>query len=190
MVTPANTTLSGIETEVREFVGISSTSILPSSVIQQEVNYFYTANVPESIKMDQLRTVYVIYTIPYVDRYPVNVNQYQSFRDPVLVDGVRARYYKDRGLFYAYWPQVRTYVQPAQGDGTTKAFSFTLGGIPIVRTTFMISAPDATGYQMIAGDDGGRQSNQGNLLSVTRNNTGDMVPGFPATSPLPNTPLS
>ena len=188
-VIPANTTVEGIRTEVREYVGISSASILPNSVIDQEINYFYTANIPESIKMDQLRTVYTFYTLPFVDRYPVDVNLYQSFRDPVFVDGLRAKFYKDRSLFYSYWPNVRTYIQPAFGDGVTTSFSFNVGGSPIVRTTFMASCPDTTGFQLICADDGGGQSVQGNLLQVFRNSVGNMTPPFPALSPLPPDPL-
>lgn len=189
-VTPADTTLQGIRTEVQEYVGISSQSILPYSVIDQEINYFYTANIPESIKMDQLRTVYTFYTLPYVDRYPVNTNQYQSFRDPCFIDGLRAKFYKDRGLFYAYWPNVPTYVQPAFGDGTTRGpFNFTLGATPIARTTFMASCPDTTGFQLICSDDGGGQQLTGNLLQVITNSTGDNTPPFPALSPLPPNPL-
>lgn len=189
MGTPANTTLEGIRTEVREYVGISSNSILPESVIDQEINYFYTANIPESIKLDQLRTVYVFYTLPYCDRYPVNTNQYQSFRAPLLIDGIPSQYFKDRGVFYSYYPNVRTYLQPAIGDGVETTFDFTLGAMPIVRTTFMASCPDIYGNQLICADDGGRQDVQGTLLLVNRDNTGDMVPAFPATSPLPPTPL-
>jgi len=189
LVTPSNPTVAGIRSEVRDYVGISSASILPDSTIDQELNYFYTANIPESIKMDQLRTVYTVYTLPYVDRYPVDVNKYQSLRDPVLVDGLRARFMKDRGLFYSSWPNVRTYLQPAYGDGVTTSFTFTLRGIPIAPTTFMCSVPDISGYELIGADDGGRQSIQGNILQVIRNSVGNYTPPFPDLSPLPPTPL-
>lgn len=189
MATPADTTLQGIRTDAREYIGISSQSLLPDSVLDQEINYFYTANIPESIKMDQLRTVYVFYTLPNVDRYPVDTNLYQSFREPVHVDGLNAVFYKDRGQFYGWWPNVRTYQQPAIGDGTTTMFSFNTNATPVVRTTFMASVPDTTGYQLICADDGGRQDEVGNLLLVTRNSVGNMVPPFPPLSPLPPTPL-
>jgi hypothetical protein len=139
--------------------------------------------------MDQLRSVYVFYTLPYVDRYPIDSNQYQSFRDPVFVDGIRATYFKDRGAFYACWPNVRTYLQPAIGDGVTTSFSFSVAATPIVRTTFMASVPDTTGFQLICADDGGGQSVQGNLLQVFRDSVGNMTPPFPPTSPLPDSPL-
>lgn len=189
MVTPANTTLQGIRSEAREYIGISSLAILPNSVLDQEINYFYTANIPESIKLDQLRDVYVFYTLPYVDRYPIDVNQYQSFRDPLLIDGIRGTFYKDRGAFYGWWPDVRTYLTPAIGDGVTTFFTFFVNPIPITRTTFMASSTDATGFQLICADDGGRQQLFGDLLQVERDSVGNMVPPFPPTSPLPPTPL-
>lgn len=192
-VTPANYTVQAIEAEAREYIGISSNSILPSSTIEQEINYFYTANIPESIKLDQLRTVYTIYTLPYVDRYPVDVNQYQSFREPVLIDGgIRMTFYKDRSQFYGWWPNVPTYIQPASGDGTTQIFNFyvpTSPQAPVGRTTFVCSVPDTTGNQLICADDGGNQQLVGNLLLVIRNSVGDLVPPFPPLSPLALNPL-
>ena len=191
-VVPANTTVYAIMKEARECIGISSLSILPDAVLGQEINYFYTANIPESIKLDQLRTVYIVYTLPYVDRYPVDVNQYQSFRAPVTCDGIQMTYYKDRAQFYGWWPNVRTYLQPAYGDGTTTSFTFTLpaaSNATIGRTTFMASCPDTTGYQLICADDGGSQTATGNLLQVIRNSIGDLTPPFPPQTPLPPTPL-
>ncbi len=188
-VAPANTTVQGIRTEIREYVGISSNSILPDQVIDQEMNYFYTANIPESIKLDQLRTVYVLYTIPFCDRYPIDTNQFQSFREPLLIDGIGSRYYKDRALFYSYWPNVRTYLQPGMGDGVTTNFTFTLAGTPICRTTFTISCPDNTGFQLIAADSPQGLTTQGTLLQIRTDNTGLQTPPTPPTSPIPPNPL-
>lgn len=189
MVTPANTTLAAIRSDARDYIGISGQQILPDSVLDQEINYFYTANIPESIKLDQLRDVYVFYTLPYVDTYPVDVNKYQSFREPVMVDGLKATFYKDRGAFYGWWPNVRTYLQIGTGDGVTTTFNFSLAPSPICRSTFMISTTDATGFELICADDGGRQQLFGNLLQVERDSVGNMTPPFPDTSPLPPTPL-
>lgn len=186
---PANTTVAAIRSEARDYIGISSNQLLPDAVLDQEINYIYTSYIPESIKLDQLRDVYVFYTLPYVDLYPIDVNKYQSFRDPVYIDGLRASYYKDRGTFYGWWPNVRTYLQPVFGDGVTTIFNFTLTPTPICRTTFMASTTDATGFQLICADDGGRQQLFGNLLQVERDSVGNMTPPFPDTSPLPPTPL-
>ena len=188
-VAPADTSVQGIRQDTREYVGISSQSLLPDATIDQEINYFYTANIPESIKLDQLKCVYTFYTIPYVDRYPIDVNQYQSFREPVFIDGLRAAYYKDRLQFYAWWPNVRTYLQPAFGDGVTTSFNFTLRSVPIVATTFMASATDVTGFQLICADEGGTQTATSPLLQIFRNNLGNITPPFPTTSPLPPNPL-
>ena len=188
-VVQANTTLAAIRQEAREYIGISAQSLLPDAVLDQEINYFYTANIPESIKLDQLRAVYTFYTLPYVDRYPIDVNQYQSFREPVFIDGLRASFYKDRLQFYAWWPNVRTYLQPAMGDGVTTTFSFFVRSVPVVATTFMASATDVTGFQLICADEGGTQTAVSPLLQVFRNNVGNMTPPFPNTSPLPPNPL-
>jgi|GEM_PF-1427984 len=108
---PANSTYAYIETKVRRLTASSSEQSLRSASIQEYVNNFYNQNFPNSIKTDQMRSVYTFYTAPNIDRYPVNVNYNQGFRSPVYVDGIQGSFFKDRDQFFLMWPRWPTLFQ-------------------------------------------------------------------------------
>lgn len=104
-VAPANSTYAYIERKVRRLTSSSSENSLRSVDIQEYVNNFYNQNFPNSIKTDQMRSVYTFYTAPYIDRYPVDVNYNQGFRMPFYVDGVQGSFFKARDEFFMMWPR-------------------------------------------------------------------------------------
>jgi hypothetical protein len=112
-VTPANSTYAYIERKIRRLTASSSESSLRSADIGEYVNNFYNQNFPNSIKTDQMRSVYTFYTAPYIDRYPVDVNYNQGFRMPMYVDGIKGTFFKDRDQFYLMWPRWPTRFQQA-----------------------------------------------------------------------------
>jgi len=122
-IAPANSTYQYIETKVRRLTASSSEQSLRSALIQEYVNNFYNQNFPNSIKTDQMRSVYTFYTAPNIDRYPVNVNYNQAFRSPVYVDGIQGSFFKDRDQFFLMWPRWPTLFQqsPTTLTGTITA---------------------------------------------------------------------
>ena len=158
-VAPANSTYQYIETKVRRLTASSSEQSLPSALIQQYVNNFYNQNFPNSIKTDQMRSVYTFYTAPNIDRYPVNVNYNQGFRAPMYVDGIKGTFFKDRDQFFLMWPRWPTLFQPASGDGVTQTFSFTIGAVPFLSNQVTLGSVDTNGIPIRVSDDG-----NGNLL--------------------------
>lgn len=112
-VTPANSTYAYIERKIRRLTATSSASSLSSASIGEYVNNFYNQNFPNSIKTDQMRSVYTFYTAPYIDRYPVDVNYNQGFRSPMYVDGRLGTFFKDRQEFFYMWPMWPTKSQQA-----------------------------------------------------------------------------
>ncbi len=111
VVAPANSTYAYIERKVRRLTASSSESSLRSVDIQEYVNNFYNQNFPNSIKVDQMRSVYTFYTAPYIDKYPVDVNYNQGFRSPMYVDGIEGTFCKDREQFFLMWPKWPTLFQ-------------------------------------------------------------------------------
>lgn len=158
-VAPADSTYAYIERKVRRLTASSSESSLKSVDIQQYVNNFYNQNMPNAIKTDQMRSVYTFYTAPNIDRYPVNVNYNQGFRNPMYVDGVQGTFFKDRDQFFTMWPRWPTLVQAATGDGTTQQFSFTIAPIPFLSKQVTLGCVSTTGSAIRVSDDG-----NGNLL--------------------------
>ena len=153
-VVSANNTYAQIEINVRRLTASPSESSLPAALIQNHTNVFYSSDFPNAIKVDQMRDVYEFYTIPYIDRYPLDVNFNQGVRAPVYVDGIQGTLFKDRLQFFAIWPKFPTTFQPATGDGVTQAFSFNIGPTPIISGTVILGGTDTNGNPITVADDG------------------------------------
>lgn len=152
-LTLANNTYAQIETKVRRLTASASNAALSSSDIAQACNTFYNSDFPYSIKIDQQRKVYTFFTVPNVDRYPIDVNYYQGVRSPVYVEGIIGTLYKDRQQFYNVWPRFPTLFQPISGNGVTTAFSFTIPG-PFLSREVVLGGTDASGNPIRVNDDG------------------------------------
>lgn len=181
MLVQADSTYAQIEITVRRLTASPSEASLPSVLIQQYVNTFYNSDFPYGIKVDQMRDVYTFYTVPYIDRYPLDVNYNQGVRSPVYVDGIQGMLFKDRQQFFGVWPKFPTTFQPVSGDGVTQVFTFTLGSTPIISKTVIIGGQDVGGAYFSVADDG-----NGNLqlevpnpvVSVPVQTTNPAVPGM------------
>jgi len=164
-VLPADSTYSAIEKKVRRLTVSASESSLASADIQRAVNTFYSQDFPYAIKLDQTRSVYKFLTIPNVDRYPVDPNYQQGFRDPVYLGGIRGNFFKNRDQLFNLYPRFPTLFLPASGDGTTKQFSFNLyngaqnpypaTNFGILSTQLIIGGMDTNGNPIRIIDDGG-----------------------------------
>ena len=211
-VAQAPTTYSYIEQKVRRLTASASQAALSSADIQSYVNLFYSNDFPSAIKTDQMRQVYKFLTIPNVDRYPVDVNNYVGFRAPVYFEGIQGNLFKNRDQLYNLYPRYPTQFQPAGGDGVTTSFTFTLFGnnqnpfpqpnFGILSTQLVIGGIDVNGNPIRIIDDGGAVVNafgvgsnttHGQLIFVQQNTVGDNVyldatntqqPAIPNTSPL------
>lgn len=190
MVVQANSTLAQIRRDVRSLTSSPGESSLPNAVIDQKINQYYSQKFPYSIKMDVLRTVYSIYTSPFVDTYPLDINSYQGIRAPVYFQGIRGQFFKDRQQFFNMWTRFPTQFFPVQGDGVTQVFQFTLGA-PIGARTVTIGGVDINGNIVRITDDGGifaatygNKRTSGNLLLISSDVQGDIVPPIPPSSPI------
>lgn len=211
-VVQANSTYSFIEEKVRRLTASAGEEALSSSRIQRAVNRFYNNDFPYAIKIDQQRSVLKFLTIPNVDRYPLDVNNYQGFRAPVYVEGIRANLFKNRDQLYNLYPRTPARYQPAAGDGVTTSFTFRLFGnsqnaypspnAGILSGQVVIGGIDINGNPIRVIDDGGAIVNAygigsntttGRLIFVQQNNVGDNVyldsgnaqkPAIPPLSPL------
>lgn len=176
MVAPADSTLAWMRKTVRRLTASGSESALSTSDLDEYINNFITQDFPYAIKLDQMRSVYRFFTEPYVDRYPIDVNNNQGIRAPVYVDGLQATLFKDRQQFYAMWPRWPTSFTPAGGDGVTVAFSFTLTG-PLVPGEVTMGTVSGGGAAISVADDG-----EGTLRLQTPNpQVSD--PAYPFTDP-------
>ena len=202
LIAQADTTYSFIERKVRHLTASASQSALSSADIESATNLFYNNDFPYAIKIDQQRSVYKFITIPNVDRYPVDVNNYQGFRAPVYFQGIPGNFFKNRDQLYNLYPRYPTQFQPVGGDGVTTSFTFTLFGnnqnpfpqpnFGILSTQLVIGGIDVNGNPIRVIDDGGAvvdgngigaNTTTGQLLFITQNNVGDNVSINPISTP-------
>jgi len=91
---PALTTLSQIYTKVRRLVRAPSTMQLSNSDINDYINTFILYDLPESLRLFNLRKTFTFYTTPYVDTYPLNLadetintnNQFYNFKNKYILE--------------------------------------------------------------------------------------------------------
>lgn len=211
-VAQASSTYASIESKVRHLTASASQASLSSILIQQAVNNFYNFDFPYAIKIDQQRSVYKFLTIPNVDRYPVDVNNFMGFRAPVYFEGIQGNLFKNRDQLFNLYPRYPTQFQPVGGDGVTTSFTFSLFGnnqnpfpqpnFGILSTQLIIGGIDVNGNPIRIIDDGGAVVNsfgigsnttKGQLIFVNTNSVGNNVyldstntqqPALPNLSPL------
>lgn len=192
MVTAANSTLAAIKKKVRRLTASASTSALTDSDLEEYINTFYSQDFVYGIKIDQMRSVYTLFTSPNVDRYPLNINMNQGIRSPVYFEGVQGNFFKDRQQFFNMWPRWPTKLTPISGDGVTTAFTFTVSPTPFLSREVVLGGVDAAGNIIRIVDDGGilatdgNVTTTGNLLLLHSDSVGDFNPAIPATYPIPN----
>lgn len=180
-----DSTVNAIRQKVRRLTA-STATMLPTEQLDQFINTAYTQEFPYAIKLDEMVQVYSFLTSPNRSRYPLDMNIYQGVRGDAYVQGRKAFFYKDLDQFYNMWPRLPTRYTPATGDGATTDFTFNIGSqSPFLPTTVTIGSTDINGATIKIVDDGGRDTNTGNLLLIATDSTGNQVPPTPSTSPIP-----
>lgn len=159
----ADSTLAAIVKKVRRLTNSSGESSLGTNDIYQHINTFYNQDFAYAIKIDQMRDVYTLYTTPYIDRYPLDINYNQGVRSPAYFDGIQGGFYKDRVQFYNLWPRIATQFQPISGDGITQLFNFTIPA-PFLSREVILGGTDVSGNPITVHDNG-----FGRMYYVTQN---------------------
>ncbi len=161
----ANSTYAFIRKKVRRLTASASSASLSDADLDEYIQNAYENDFPYAIKIDQTRSVYKLFTIPNVDRYPTDINSNQGYRGPIYIEGIQGAFFKDRQQFFNLYPRYPTLMQPVGGDGVTKAFSFNLFGqasspypqpnFGILSTSVVVGGVDTNGDPIRLTDDGG-----------------------------------
>ena len=192
-------TLDRIRIKVRRLTASPSQSQLVDAEIDNNVNTFYLFDVPESIRVMNLREEFDFYTDPNVDVYPFPRNSFFNIYQPIYIAGYQSFYTQSREQFFRIYPQLEFDEDVGTGDGMTAEFSFTLNNTPVLRgytyvpdvTIFsrvFASFTDANGDSVIARDDGAGgfiRNDTGAAIAGTINYVTGVVTGlvFPSAPP-------
>src|SRR3972149_11750122 len=147
----AGTTLTEIQQKVRRLTRSPSETILSNSELDQYINTAVLYDLPEHLRLRDLKTTVTWYTQAYQDVYPVDQsievndplydfqNKYVTIDTPCYIAGNRSFYTQSRDVFYGAWPQTNQIDNFAQGDGATTAYGGTLTNTPVVLNSFIVS---------------------------------------------------
>lgn len=134
-------TLQQIYTKVRRLVRAPSAQQLSDTEINNYVNTFLLYDLPEALRLFNLRRTFTFYTTPYVDTYPLgNVdetnpdNQFYNFKNkyltihpPLYIAGFQRFYTQSREQFFGMYPQIQSITTSVLGDGIQTRFT---GNLP------------------------------------------------------------
>ncbi len=129
--------LATIRTKVRRLTRSPSTAQLSDIDIDQYINTFVIYDLPEHLRLFDLRTTLTFYTKPFIDTYDTNTtdptdplydfkNKYITIHEPCYIAGYQQFFSQSREQFYGIYPMVNSIQQIAQGDGVTINFAGTL----------------------------------------------------------------
>jgi hypothetical protein len=129
--------LATIRTKVRRLTRSPSTAQLSDADIDQYINTFVVYDMPEHLRLFDLRTTLTFYTEPFIDTYDTNTtdltsplydfkNKYISIHEPCFIAGYQQFYSQSREQFYGIYPQVNSIQTIGYGDGIQTNFAGTL----------------------------------------------------------------
>lgn len=156
---PQPSTLDQITSKVRKLTASPSENQLSSSDIYSYVNNFYQYDLPEHMRLFNLKTTYTFTTQPLEDRYRLPEQLYQEFVPPLYVAGYQCYYSLSREEFFRIWPAVQ-FIETADatGNGTVGPYSFTVSNFPVQRRAVLVAGVDVNGYSWNLQDDGGNST--------------------------------
>lgn len=140
-----SSTLQTIITKVRRLTRSPSTAQLSDDDIKQYINTFLIYDMPQHLRLFDLRTTLTFYTAPFIDTYDTNTvdpndplydfkNKYISIHEPCYIAGYQQFYSQSREQFFGIYPKVNSIQKVAQGDGIQTNFS---GTLPFGQSTTM-----------------------------------------------------
>ena len=135
--------LDTIRTKVRRLTRSPSTAQLSDADIDQYINTFVVFDMPEHLRLFDLRTTLTFYTEPFIETYATNTtdptsplydfkNKYISIHEPCYIAGYQQFYSQSREQFYGIYPLVNSIQKIAQGDGIQTNF---MGTLPFGQST-------------------------------------------------------
>ena len=150
------TSLTQIRAKVRKLTASPDASQLSDSDLDDYVNNFYQYDLPEHLRLFNLKTTYTFTTQPLEDRYVLPEQLYQEFLPPLYVSGYQSYYSLSREEFFRIWPAIQ-FIQTtlSTGNGTVGPYTFTVGNYPLQRRAVLVAGVDAHGYSWNMQDDGG-----------------------------------
>lgn len=166
-INAANSTLSSIREKVRKVTGKPSPSQISNDQIDFYINTFYLYDMPEQLRLFDLKTNYVFTTEPNVAVYDFPFEEFVSVEQPFYVDGYPINYHQDQTVFFSIWPKLNFQETVGTGDGATTAPALSnLVNVPVLQKCVTLTT-QISGLT-VSFIDNGEGAFLGNALTVTQ----------------------
>jgi len=130
------TTLADIRTKVRKLTARNSVNDISDAEIDNYVNTYYQYDMPESLRLLELKDVFCFTTVGNIEVYPFPRNNYLTVEPPAYCGGQQMDFFNnDRDMFYRTWPKTNYIQQVAAGNGTAGPYTGQITGIPFLPST-------------------------------------------------------
>jgi hypothetical protein len=141
----ADSTLNAIRTKVRRLTRTPSEAQLSTAELDQYINTFVLYDLPEHLRLFNLKQTFTFYTNPYQDVYE-NIsdpafsqnplfdfkNRFISINPPAYIAGWQVLWTQSREQLFNIYPQTNAIASIGViGDGVTNSFSGTLANVPV-----------------------------------------------------------
>ena len=128
-------TLQDIRDKTRRLTGSPSLTQLTNDQIDEAINTYYTYDMPQQLKLFNLKEEFEFYTQPNIDTYDFPRNEYRTVGPPLYLAGYESFWAQSEDHFYRIYPQLEFIEEVAQGDGrpSTDPYEFTLTNTPMLR---------------------------------------------------------
>lgn len=148
------TDLAAIRLKVRRLTAKPSPNQLTNSELDDYVNTFYRYDLPEHLRLLNLKELFAFTTAPNIDTYAFTQNTNLTVEDPIFVGGYEAQLYLSRAAFFNSYPELQTIQTLATGTGINGPYSGTINAVPVKRSRVLLSTVDNAGNSLIAIDTG------------------------------------
>jgi len=140
-------TLTDIRTKVRRLTRSLSESQLSTAQIDDYINTFVLYDLPEHLRLFNLKKTFTFYAQPYIDTYTTNTtddtnplyqfkDKYITVHEPVYISGQRAWFVEDKAMFFGSYPLMKKLGSTGHtGDGVVHEFTGTLPNSPSAAAT-------------------------------------------------------
>ena len=181
-----DSTLNAIRTKVRRLTGRPSTNQITDAQIDEYVNTFYLYDMPETLRLFSLQTVFEFMTEANVDVYDMQELQvdfggtptpaaqvFYNISQPVYIAGYQSFWSQNREEFFRTYPQLAEIRTTLEGNGTPGPYAISLDNSPVLQNLVTVGAIDATGSTVkVIDDPQSRTSGNWQIINTTTAVTG------------------
>jgi hypothetical protein len=149
----ANVDLSAIRAKVRRVTGRPSQNQLSDTDLDDYINTFYLYDLPEHLRLLNLKQTFSFITEQNVDIYNFTPNTNISVEPPVYVGGYEVFFSQSREEYFSLYPEIQRNDVLSAGDGTAGPYTGTITATPVKRNRVIVSAVDTGGNALSATDE-------------------------------------